>query len=93
MQAKVKDAILKTAGYPESGSIAELADAMAEAVVNIDKPEPVREVKKFEVEKETRTIQGGAEIQFQGTTLELLRISVVCFCLAAAALIKFTASL
>ena len=56
-KAKVKDAILKTAGYPESGLIADLADAMAEAVVNIDKPEPVREVKKFETEKETRTIQ------------------------------------
>jgi len=56
-KAKVKDAILKTAVYPESGLIADLADAMAEAVVNIDKPEPVREVKKFEVEKETRTIQ------------------------------------
>jgi hypothetical protein len=56
-KAKVKDAILKTAGYPESGLIADLADAMAEAVVSIDKPEPVREVKKFENEKETRTIQ------------------------------------
>jgi hypothetical protein len=56
-KAKVKDAILKAAGYPESGVIAELADAMAEAVMNIDKPEPVREVKKFEPSKETRTIQ------------------------------------
>lgn len=56
-KAKVKDAILKTAGYPESGLIADLAEAMAEAVVNIDAPEPVREVKKFEPAKETRTIQ------------------------------------
>ena len=56
-KAKVKDAILKAAGYPESGVIAELAETMAEAVVNIDKPEPVREVKKFEPERETRTIQ------------------------------------
>lgn len=56
-KAKVKDAILKTAGYPESGLIAELADAMAEAVVSIDKPEPVREVKKFEAAKETRTVE------------------------------------
>ena len=50
-KAKVKDAILKTAGYPESGIIAELADAMAEAVINIDKP---IEIKKFEPVKETR---------------------------------------
>lgn len=50
-KAKIKDAILKTAGYPESGLIAELADAMAEAVSNIDKPV---ETKKFEPVKETR---------------------------------------
>ena len=50
-KAKVKDAILKTAGYPESGVIAELADAIAEAVINIDKPV---EIKKFEPVKETR---------------------------------------
>jgi hypothetical protein len=50
-KAKVKDAILKTAGYPESGVIAELADSMAEAVINIDKPV---EMKKFEPVIETR---------------------------------------
>lgn len=50
-KAKIKEAILKTAGYPESGLIAELADAMAEAVSNIDKPV---ETKKFEPVKETR---------------------------------------
>ena len=50
-KAKVKDAILKAAGYPESGVIAELADAMAEEVINIDKPV---EIKKFEPVKETR---------------------------------------
>ena len=49
-KAKVKAAILKVAGDPESGIIAQLADAMAEAVVNIDKPE----IKKFEPVKETR---------------------------------------
>jgi hypothetical protein len=54
---QIKEAILKVAGNPESGVIAELADAMAEAVANIGKPEPVREVKKFEIERETRTIQ------------------------------------
>lgn len=47
---KVKDAILKVAGYPQSGVIAEWADAFAEAVINIDKPE----TKKFEPVKETR---------------------------------------
>ena len=50
-KAKVKDAILKTAGYPESGIFADLADDMAEAVMNIDKPV---ETKKFEPVKETR---------------------------------------
>jgi hypothetical protein len=50
-KAKIKDAILKTAGYPESGLIADLADAMADAVANIDKPV---ETKKFEPVKETR---------------------------------------
>jgi hypothetical protein len=50
-KAKIKEAILKTAGYPESGSIAELADAMAEEIANIDKPV---ETKKFEPVKETR---------------------------------------
>lgn len=48
---KVKEAILKVAGNPETGVIAELADAMAEAVVGIDKPV---ETKKFEPVKETR---------------------------------------
>lgn len=50
-KAKIKEAILKVAGNPESGVIAELADAMAEAVVNIGKPV---ETKKFEPVKETR---------------------------------------
>lgn len=50
-KAKIKEAILKTAGYPESGSIAELADAMADEIANIDKPV---ETKKFEPVKETR---------------------------------------
>ena len=50
-KAKVKEAILKVAGNPESGIIAELADAMAEAVINIDKPV---ETKKFNPVEETR---------------------------------------
>lgn len=57
-KAKVKEAILKVAGNPESGVIADLADEMAEAVINIDKPEtkkfnPVAETRVQEV-KETR---------------------------------------
>jgi hypothetical protein len=43
-KAIVKEAILKVAGNPESGIIAELADAMAEAVISIDK---TIETKKF----------------------------------------------
>lgn len=52
-KSKIKEAILKVAGNPESGVIAELAEAMAEAVVNIDKPE----TKKFEPVKETRIVE------------------------------------
>lgn len=47
---KIKKAILDAAGNPIIGPIAEMADAMAEAVVNIDKTE----TKKFEPVKETR---------------------------------------
>jgi hypothetical protein len=50
---QIKDVILKTAGYPESGVIAELADAMAKAIVEIDTPE----IKKFEPVKETRVVE------------------------------------
>ncbi len=50
---QIKDAILKTAGYPESGSIAELADAMAKAIIEIDAPE----IKKFEPPKEVRVVE------------------------------------
>jgi hypothetical protein len=50
-KAKVKEAILKVAGNPESGIIADLADEMAEAVANIDKPV---ETKKFNPIEETR---------------------------------------
>lgn len=38
---EIKEAILKVAGNPVSGPIASLADAMADAVVALDKkPEP-----------------------------------------------------
>lgn len=48
---QIKEAILKVAGNPESGAIADLADAMAEAICNI-KPE----TKKYDPVKETRII-------------------------------------
>jgi len=48
---QIKEAILKAAGNPESGVIAEFVDAMAEAVANIDKPV---ETKKFNPVTETR---------------------------------------
>ena len=50
---QIKSAILKTAGNPESGAIADLVDQMAEAILNIDKPE----VKKFNPISETRVIE------------------------------------
>ena len=50
---QIKNVILKTAGYPESGAIAELADAIATAIVEIDTPE----TKKFEPVKETRVVE------------------------------------
>lgn len=50
---QIKSAILKTAGNPESGAIADLVDEMAEAILNIDKPE----VKKFNPVSETRVIE------------------------------------
>lgn len=50
---QIKSAILKTAGNPESGAIADLVDEMAEAILNIDKPE----VKKFNPISETRIIE------------------------------------
>lgn len=39
----VKKAILKVAGNPDSGPIAQLAQAMAEAVVALDEERPTRE--------------------------------------------------
>ena len=50
---QIKSAILKIAGNPESGAIADLVDQMAEAILNIDKPE----VKKFNPVSETRVIE------------------------------------
>lgn len=53
---QIKDAILKTAGYPNTGVIAEMAEAFAQAVVDLDKKAadtPAKEVRVVEV-KETR---------------------------------------
>ncbi len=50
---QVKDVILRTAGYPESGAISQLADAMADAIMKIDEPE----LKKYEPVKETRVVE------------------------------------
>lgn len=41
--AEVKKAILKVAGNPESGPIAQLAEEMARAVVALDEEKPTRE--------------------------------------------------
>lgn len=50
---EIKDAILKVAGNPVSGVIAELADAIAQAVVDLDAPVSVRAEKETRVTKPT----------------------------------------
>ena len=52
-KAKVKSIILQVAGNPSSGVIAELADELAQAIVDIDKPE----VKNFNPVQETRIVE------------------------------------
>ena len=52
-KAKVKSIILQVAGNPSSGVIAELADELAQAIVDIDKPE----VKNFNPIQETRIVE------------------------------------
>jgi hypothetical protein len=52
-KAKVKSIILQVAGNPTSGVIAELADELAQAIVDIDKPE----VKNFNPIQETRIVE------------------------------------
>jgi hypothetical protein len=51
-KAEIKAAILKMAGNPESGAIAEYADAWAEELARLS--QPAIETKKFEPVKETR---------------------------------------
>jgi len=66
-QAQIKDAILRVAGYPVSGSIAALADEMADAVVELDAPaetpKRVTAVKGSvqQREKETRVIEAAEQ--------------------------------
>jgi len=50
---EIKKAILEVAGNPISGAIADLADSMADAVVAIDTPAVVGEVKEARVTKPT----------------------------------------
>jgi len=52
-KAKVKSTILEVAGNPTSGVIAELADELAQAIIDIDKPE----VKNFNPVQETRIVE------------------------------------
>ncbi len=52
---QIKKAILEVAGNPISGAIADLADSMADAVVAIDTPALVGEVKEARVTKPTET--------------------------------------
>lgn len=50
---QIKNAILKVAGNPEIGVIKELADSMAQAIIEIDQPE----VKNFNPVQETRIVE------------------------------------
>ena len=57
-KAKIKSTILQVAGNPTSGVIAELADEITQAIMDIERPEsknfnPVQETRIVEV-KETR---------------------------------------
>jgi len=62
---QIKNAILKSVGNPQSGSIADYADTMAQAIVDLLNGKP--EVKKYERSKETRTIEPD-EVRSYGTT-------------------------
>ena len=52
-KAKIKAALLAAAGNPESGVIADLVDTMAQAVIDIDKPED----KSYSPVEETRVVK------------------------------------
>lgn len=58
---EVKDAILRVAGNPVSGPIAALAEAMADAVVELDSADTKTKAAKGTAEqrqKETRVLSG-----------------------------------
>jgi hypothetical protein len=52
-KAKIKSTILQVAGNPTSGVIAELADELAQAIMDIERPE----VKNFNPVQETRIVE------------------------------------
>jgi hypothetical protein len=52
-KAKIKSTILQVAGNPTSGVIAELADEIAQAIMDIERPE----VKNFNPVQETRIVE------------------------------------
>jgi cell fate (sporulation/competence/biofilm development) regulator YmcA (YheA/YmcA/DUF963 family) len=45
-RAEIKSAILRAAGNPSSGPIAEWADALADAVAELDAPKAHRKIEK-----------------------------------------------
>lgn len=55
-KSEIKEAILKVAGNPESGVVAQFADAWADAIIAIDAPAPAPIVEREDAEpiKETR---------------------------------------
>ena len=58
-KAEIKDAILNIAGNPESGPVAQFADAWADAIVAIDAPASPPKVEREDAEpiKETRVFK------------------------------------
>lgn len=55
---EIKEVILEIAGNPESGVVAQYADAWADAIVALDAPVPAPVVEREELEpvKETRVL-------------------------------------
>ena len=63
---EIKDAIMRVAGNPVSGPIAALADAMADAVVELDSAETPKKAKPVkgtteQREKETRVFEAAEQ--------------------------------
>jgi hypothetical protein len=54
-KSEIKEAILKVAGYPSSGAIADLADSMAEEIHAIDNPPVKVQEKESRVTKPEET--------------------------------------